>query len=133
MMARKMIAVAGATGAQGGGLVRAILDDPSGGFAARAMTRDPNCEKAKELAAAGAEVVAADVDDVESSGRPCRRVRRLLRHLLLGALLARQGAGRGARTWRRRRKAAGVPHVDLVHARGHAPVGAARATTGCRR
>ena len=37
MAGKKIIAVVGATGAQGGGLVRAILDDPNGGFAARAM------------------------------------------------------------------------------------------------
>jgi uncharacterized protein YbjT (DUF2867 family) len=65
-MERKIIAVAGATGAQGGGLVRAILADPGGGFAARALTRDPKSEKSVELAKKGAEVVAADVDDVES-------------------------------------------------------------------
>lgn len=65
-MDKKIIAVVGATGSQGGGLVRAILADPSGGFAARALTRDPNTAKAKELAALGAEVVAADVDDAES-------------------------------------------------------------------
>jgi len=66
MAAKKVIAVVGATGAQGGGLVRAILADPSGGFAARAITRDVNSEKAKALAALGAEVVAADVDDQAS-------------------------------------------------------------------
>ena len=65
-MDKKIIAVAGATGAQGGGLTRAILADPSGGFAVRALTRDVNSDKSKALAAAGAEVVAADVDDVES-------------------------------------------------------------------
>lgn len=68
-MAKKTIVVTGATGAQGGGLVRAILADPSGGFVARALTRDPNSEKAKALAAAGAEVVAANVDDVDSLRR----------------------------------------------------------------
>jgi len=62
----KIIAVVGATGAQGGGLVRAILDDPEGGFVARALTRNPDSPTARELAAAGAEVVAADVDDVSS-------------------------------------------------------------------
>lgn len=67
--AKKIIAVIGATGAQGGGLVRAILDDPSGGFTARAITRDVNSEKAKALAALGAEVVAADVDDAASLRR----------------------------------------------------------------
>jgi uncharacterized protein YbjT (DUF2867 family) len=35
----KVIAVLGATGAQGGGLVRAILNDPSDGFAVRVLTR----------------------------------------------------------------------------------------------
>jgi uncharacterized protein YbjT (DUF2867 family) len=66
MADKKIIAVAGATGAQGGGLVRAILSDPNGGFAPRALTRDVNSDKAKELAKLGAEVVAADIDDVES-------------------------------------------------------------------
>jgi uncharacterized protein YbjT (DUF2867 family) len=66
---RKIIAVVGATGAQGGGLVRAILEDPAGGFAARALTRDPGSEAARRLAEVGAEVVAADVDDPESLKR----------------------------------------------------------------
>ena len=69
MTQRKIIAVAGATGAQGGGLVRAILADPEGGFAARAITRDVNSEKARALAAMGAEVVAADVNDEKSLER----------------------------------------------------------------
>ncbi|MCI4567531.1 NmrA/HSCARG family protein [Lysobacter sp. CFH 32150] len=66
MQDKKIIAVVGATGAQGGGLVRAILDDPDGGFAARAITRDVNSDKAKALAARGVEVVAADSDDAAS-------------------------------------------------------------------
>jgi uncharacterized protein YbjT (DUF2867 family) len=66
---KKLIAVTGATGAQGGGLVRAILNDPSGGFAVRAITRDPNSDKARALAALGAEVVAGDVDDEASLKR----------------------------------------------------------------
>ena len=66
MADKKIIAVTGATGAQGGGLVRAILSDPGSGFAARALTRDVNSAKAKELAKLGAEVVAADLDDLES-------------------------------------------------------------------
>ena len=68
-MAKKTIAVVGATGAQGGGLVRAILADPSGGFAARALTRNPGSDKARALAADGADVVAADVDDPASLRR----------------------------------------------------------------
>ncbi len=66
MASRKIIAVAGATGAQGGGLVRAILEDPSGGYAVRALTRDAKSEKARALAKLGAEVVNADVDDAKS-------------------------------------------------------------------
>jgi uncharacterized protein YbjT (DUF2867 family) len=69
MADRKIIAVVGATGAQGGGLVRAILDDPHGGFAVRAITRDVNSDKAKALARLGAEVVAANVDDAASLKR----------------------------------------------------------------
>lgn len=63
-MANKIIAVIGATGAQGGGVVRAILED--GEFAARVITRHPDSEKAAALRAQGAEVVSADIDDVES-------------------------------------------------------------------
>ena len=63
MAEKKIIAVLGATGAQGGGLARAILADPEGGFAVRALTRDVNSEKAKALAQQGAEVVITDVDD----------------------------------------------------------------------
>jgi uncharacterized protein YbjT (DUF2867 family) len=63
MASKKIIAVVGATGAQGGGLVRAILDDRQGPFVARALSRNPTSEKAKALAAQGVEVVAADLDD----------------------------------------------------------------------
>lgn len=69
MAEKKIIAVVGATGAQGSGLVRAIQSDPSGGFTARALTRDVNSARAKALAGLGAEVVVADVDDVESLKR----------------------------------------------------------------
>ena len=69
MADKKIIAVVGATGAQGGGLVRAIMADSASGFTARAITRDVKSDKAKALAALGAEVVAADVDDVESLKR----------------------------------------------------------------
>ncbi|HTC23586.1 MAG TPA: NmrA/HSCARG family protein [Gemmatimonadales bacterium] len=65
----KIIAVIGATGAQGGGLVRAILRDKNGGFAARAVTRNPGSDKAKALAKAGAEVVVADTGDQKTVER----------------------------------------------------------------
>ncbi len=72
MTEKKLIAIVGATGAQGGGLARAILDDPAGGFAVRALTRKPDSEKARALAKRGAEVVAADLDDAESVTRAFR-------------------------------------------------------------
>jgi uncharacterized protein YbjT (DUF2867 family) len=66
MAEKKIIAVVGATGAQGGGLVDAILEDKSGQYAVRALTRSVDSEKARVLAARGAEVVAANVDDAGS-------------------------------------------------------------------
>jgi uncharacterized protein YbjT (DUF2867 family) len=66
MSDKKIIAIVGATGAQGGGLARAVLADPQSEFAVRAITRDVNSDKAKALANQGAEVVKADIDDVES-------------------------------------------------------------------
>lgn len=69
MAEKKTIAVVGATGAQGGGLVRAILEDAGGPFQARAVTRDAGSDQARELARLGAEVVAADVDDAASLER----------------------------------------------------------------
>jgi uncharacterized protein YbjT (DUF2867 family) len=60
---KKIITVFGATGAQGGGLARSILADRDGPFAVRAVTRDTNSAAARTLAAAGAELVAADLDD----------------------------------------------------------------------
>src|SRR4030095_6213161 len=62
----KIIAVTGATGAQGGGFVRAILGDKKSGVGVRALTRKADGEKARELAALGAEVVAANLDDAAS-------------------------------------------------------------------
>jgi uncharacterized protein YbjT (DUF2867 family) len=65
-MSKKIIVVFGATGAQGGGLVNAILNDPDSEFAVRAVTRDASSDKAKALAARGAEIVEADIDDKAS-------------------------------------------------------------------
>jgi uncharacterized protein YbjT (DUF2867 family) len=66
MQSKEIITVFGATGAQGGGLARAILQDTNSSFAVRAVTRDVNSDKAKELAQLGAELVAADIDDRQS-------------------------------------------------------------------
>jgi uncharacterized protein YbjT (DUF2867 family) len=65
----ELITVFGATGAQGGGLARAILADTQRRFRLRAVTRKPDSEVARTLAAAGAEVVAADLDDRDSVQR----------------------------------------------------------------
>lgn len=69
MAESKRIVVFGATGAQGGGLVRAILADPTGGFTACAVTRHVESDKARGLANEGVEVVAADLDDPASVER----------------------------------------------------------------
>ena len=69
MTEKKIIVVIGATGMQGGGLVRAILNDKNGEFGVRAITRNPNSEKAKQFAKLGAEVVSADLDDEQSVQR----------------------------------------------------------------
>ena len=69
MTQKKIIVVFGSTGAQGGGVVRAILNDSNSEFAVRAVTRDPNSDKAKELAKMGAEVVKGEIDDLQSLKR----------------------------------------------------------------
>ena len=69
MADKKIIAVVGATGAQGGGLVRAILTDPGSEFTVRALTRNINSDKATALAQLGAQVVTADLDDQTSLER----------------------------------------------------------------
>jgi len=66
---KKIIAVVGATGAQGGGVCRAILQDVGGGYRVRALTRNASSDKAKELKKLGADVVEVDIDDVESLKR----------------------------------------------------------------
>lgn len=61
---KEVLVVVGATGAQGGGLARMALAD--GRYHVRAITRKPESDKAQALRAAGAEIVAADLGDVES-------------------------------------------------------------------
>lgn len=65
----RVIAVIGATGTQGGSLARAILEDPGSEFSVRAITRNPESANAAALAAQGAEIVKADLDDVDSLRR----------------------------------------------------------------
>jgi uncharacterized protein YbjT (DUF2867 family) len=66
MTDKKIIAVVGATGQQGGAVAKAVLDDKDGGFTVRALTRNPDSAAAQALAARGAEVVAANLDDEAS-------------------------------------------------------------------
>lgn len=57
----KIIAVIGATGQQGGSVVRALL--PNGARRVRAVVRNPASPEARRLAERGVQVVAADLDD----------------------------------------------------------------------
>jgi uncharacterized protein YbjT (DUF2867 family) len=66
---KRVIAVVGATGKQGGSLARAILGDRDGDFALRVLTREPSCDRAQALAQCGADVVYADADDLGSLKR----------------------------------------------------------------
>ena len=66
MTTKKTIAVVGATGAQGGGLARAILADTDGPFTLRAITRKPDSPQAQALASAGAEIVVGNSDEPAS-------------------------------------------------------------------
>ena len=60
----KLITVFGATGRQGGAVVRALL--AAIGFKVRVVTRNPDSEAAKALKAAGTEVVKGNLDDAAS-------------------------------------------------------------------
>ncbi len=108
-MAKKILAVTGATGAQGGGLVRAIVAD--GEFAVRALTRKVDGEKARELAKLGAEVIAADLDDEASLRRGYEGahgafcITNFWEHFSVDKELAQ------ARNMAKAAKAAGVRHV----------------------
>ncbi|WP_411108890.1 NmrA/HSCARG family protein [Streptomyces sp. c-19] len=66
MTGKKIITVFGATGRQGGGLVRAALADRDPTFSIRAVTRHPDSDSAQELRRLGADVVRADMDDEAS-------------------------------------------------------------------
>jgi uncharacterized protein YbjT (DUF2867 family) len=111
MAERKVIAVLGATGAQGGGLARAILADAQGAFAVRAITRDAASDKAKELAAMGAEVVAADVDDERSLEAALRGAHGAYFVTFFWAHFSPEKEAAQVRTMARAAKAAGLKHA----------------------
>ncbi len=111
MAEKKIIAVVGATGAQGGGMARAILGDPAGGFTARVLTRDANSEKAKEFAKLGAELVVADVDDVESLKRAFQGAHGAYCVTFYWAHFSPERELNNAAAMAQAAKYAGVPHV----------------------
>jgi uncharacterized protein YbjT (DUF2867 family) len=111
MADRKIIAVVGATGAQGGGLVRAILGDRDGGFAVRAITRDPSSDKARALAALGAEVMAADVDDEASLTNALQGAHGAYFVTFFWAHFSPEKEMADARNMARAAKAAGIEHA----------------------
>ena len=108
---KKIIAVMGATGSQGGGLVRAIQSDPGGGFVARAITRDVNSDKAKALKDLGAEVVAADIDDEASLKKAFSGAYGAYCVTFFWAHFSPEKEQQHARNMANAAKAAGVQHV----------------------
>jgi uncharacterized protein YbjT (DUF2867 family) len=109
MAEKNVIAVVGATGAQGGGLVRAILAD--GEFAARAITRQPDSEKAQALRELGAEVVQADLDDEASLERAFAGAHGAFCVTNFWEHFSPEKEGEQARNMANAAKAAGVQHV----------------------
>src|SRR5436305_2095451 len=101
----------GATGSQGGGLVRAIMADKTGEFTARAITRDVNSEKAKALAALGAEVVAADIDDEKSLEKAFAGAYGVYCVTFFWAHFSPEKEQANAKNMAQAAKAAGVQHV----------------------
>jgi len=132
MSEKKVIAVVGATGAQGGGLARAILEDQEGPFTLRAITRDPSSEKAQALAAMGAAVVAANINDKASLERAFSGARGVFCVTNFWETLSPEGEKKQARNMAEAAKFAGVQHViwsTLEDTRRWVPVGDDRMPT----
>ena len=133
MIDRKpIIAVVGATGAQGSGLVHAILADPEQRFSARAITRDPNSPAARELAALGAQVVAADVADETSLERAFSGAEAVFCVTFFWAHLSPKKEIAHAQNQARAAKRAGLRHViwsTLEDTRRFVPLSDARMPT----
>jgi uncharacterized protein YbjT (DUF2867 family) len=107
----ELITVFDATGAQGGGLARAILADPARRFRVRAVTREPDSPAAQQLRQAGAQIAAADPDDAASVRAAMRGAGAAfcVTHLADHDAPARETAQ--ARTMARAAAAADVRHV----------------------
>jgi uncharacterized protein YbjT (DUF2867 family) len=129
-MSKQIIAVMGATGAQGGGLARAIQAD--GQFQARAITRNPSSDAAKALAALGAEVVAGDIDDPASIARAFAGAHGAYCVTFFWAHMSPERELAEARTLAEAAKQAGVAHViwsTLEDTRKSVPLGDDRMPT----
>ena len=68
MSSRKLLAIFGATGNQGGSVIDAVLasHDLQQKYSLRGISRDPASGKSKALAEKGVEMVQADLNDVDS-------------------------------------------------------------------
>jgi uncharacterized protein YbjT (DUF2867 family) len=125
MSSKKVITIFGATGAQGGGLARAILADSNSEFAVRAVTRDPGSDKAKDLAAAGAEIVQADLSDPTSVEKAMTGAYGAFCVTFFWAHFSPEQEGAEAKCMADAAKAAGVKHViwsTLEDTRLHVPL-----------
>ena len=111
MSEKKIIAVFGATGAQGGGLARAIAADAQGAFAARAITRKPDSDAAKALTALGIEVVAADADQPDTLAAALEGAYGAFCVTNFWEHFSAEREGAQATAMARATKAAGVQHV----------------------
>lgn len=132
MAKKEIIAVMGATGAQGGGLVRAILADRDGPFSVRAITRKPDSEKAQALAKQGAEVVAGDSDDQASLERAFAGAHGVFCVTNFWEHFSAEREGQQATAMARASKKAGVQHViwsTLEDTRRHVALDDARLPT----
>ncbi|HEY8551283.1 MAG TPA: NmrA/HSCARG family protein [Vicinamibacterales bacterium] len=107
----KIIAVMGATGAQGGGLARAILADPERRFGVRAITRRPDADKARALKDAGAEIVQGDADDPASLERAFAGAHGVFAVTNFWEHLSPERELKQAAAMARAARAAGVAHV----------------------
>ena len=111
MTSKRTIAIFGGTGAQGGGLARSILADKEGPFTARVITRKPDSDKARALAAQGAEVVAGDTDDAGSLDKALAGAHGAFCVTNFWEHLDADREGRQAAAMARATKRAGVEHV----------------------
>ena len=112
MTTKKTIAVVGATGAQGGALVRAIMADPDGPFTVRAITRKPDSPQAQALASAGAEVVDWRLRPRrDDEGAPSTAPTPPSASPTTGSTSRPSARSRRRARWPRRRRSAGVAHA----------------------